>query len=215
MTYRPDRVLETETVREVAALFESRDALQAAIDNLLLAGFDRADLGLMAGVDSLRRVLRKVSISIEELTGTSKASRGTPVLPQEVMAVQAMIVGTVGFFAAAGAAWISIASGAGTILVVIATTIAGSIAAALGGFVFARRFKPKDVVVLDDNLRGGAVLWVRVRTKDQEAKARQILANHGAKSVRVVETEIAKTTEDIPMSRLRPDPFIPVRLGEI
>ncbi|MGZ3289057.1 MAG: hypothetical protein ACXU87_13560, partial [Xanthobacteraceae bacterium] len=190
-------------------------ALQAAIDNLLLAGFDRADLGLMAGVDSLRRVLRKVSISIEELTGTSKASRGTPVLPQEVMAVQAMIVGTVGFFAAAGAAWISIASGAGTILVVIATTIAGSIAAALGGFVFARRFKPKDVVVLDDNLRGGAVLWVRVRTKDQEAKARQILANHGAKSVRVVETEIAKTTEDIPMSRLRPDPFIPVRLGEI
>jgi hypothetical protein len=189
--------------------------LQAAIDNLLLAGFDRADLGLMAGVDSLRHVLRKVSISIEELCGPSKASRGTPVLPGEVAAVQAMIVGTVGFFAAAGAAWMSIASGAGTIRAIIAATIAGSIAAALVGFVFARRFKPKDVVVLDDNVRGGAVLWVRVRTKDQEAKARQILATHGAKSVRVVETEIAKTTEDIPMSRLRPDPFIPVRLGEI
>ena len=70
MTFRPDQVLETETVREVASLFESRDALQAAIDNLLLAGFDRADLGLMAGVDSLRHVLRKVSISIDELTGT-------------------------------------------------------------------------------------------------------------------------------------------------
>jgi hypothetical protein len=208
-------VLETETVREVAGLFESRDALQAAIDNLLLAGFDRADLGLMAGVDGLRHVLRKVSISIEELSGTPKASRDTPVLPQEVATVQAMIVGSVGFLAAAGAAWISIASGGGTVLAVIAATIAGSIAAAFGGFVFARRFRPKDVVVLHDNLRGGVILWVRVRTKDQEAKAKQILTTHGAKSVRVVETEIAKTTGDIPMSRVRPDPFIPVRLGEI
>jgi hypothetical protein len=213
MTFRSNRVLETETVREVAGLFESRAGVQSTIDNLLLAGFDRADLGLMAGVDSLRHVLRKVSISIEELEGTS--SRGAPVLPREVVAVQAMIVGTVGFFAAAGAAWISIASGAGTVLAVIASAIAGCIAAALGGFVFARRFRPKDVVVLDDTLRGGVVLWVRVRTTDQEAEARQILATHGARSVRVVETEIAKTTEDIPMSRVRPDPFIPVRLGEI
>ena len=43
MIFRPDRVLETETVLEVAGLFKSRDALQAAIDNMLL--FDHADLG--------------------------------------------------------------------------------------------------------------------------------------------------------------------------
>jgi hypothetical protein len=47
-------VLERVRVREVAGVFRSRDALDAAVDALLLAGFDRADIDLMASTRCAR-----------------------------------------------------------------------------------------------------------------------------------------------------------------
>jgi hypothetical protein len=44
-------------VREVAAVFRSRQALDEAVDALLLAGFDRADIDLMASVEAVRQKL--------------------------------------------------------------------------------------------------------------------------------------------------------------
>jgi hypothetical protein len=43
-----DTVLERVKVREGAEVFRSRDALDAAVDDLMLAGIDRADIDLMA-----------------------------------------------------------------------------------------------------------------------------------------------------------------------
>jgi hypothetical protein len=207
-------MLETAKAREVAGLFRSREKLQAAVDDLLLYGFDRADLDLMGSPDRVHNVLRNASISLD-LAGAPRVSKGVPAWREDIALVQAMIVAIFGFVAAAAAAAVVIALGGSIVPAIIAAALAGSIAAALSGLVFARHFKPKDVVVLDENLQGGGVIvWVRVRTADQEAKARQILLAHGAGAVREVETEIAKTPEDIPLSRLRPDPFIPVRLGQ-
>jgi len=215
MSPSSDVMLETAKAREVAGLFRSREKLQAAVDDLLLSGFDRADLDLMGGLDRVRNVLRNASISLDQLAGAPRVSKGAPAWREDIALVQAMIVAIFGFVASAAAAAVVIAFGGSIVPAIIAAALAGSIAAALSGLVFARHFKPKDVVVLDENLQGGGVIvWVRVRTADQEAKARQILLAHGAEAVREVETEIAKTPEDIPLSRLRPDPLIPVRLGQ-
>jgi hypothetical protein len=52
----------------------------------------------------------------------------------------------------------------------------------------------------------GVILWVRVRSPDQEAKAREILAADGAQSVRVHEIEIADKGD--PSGPLRQDPWL-------
>ena len=136
--------------------------------------------------------------------------------PEDITLVQAMVVGVFGFLAGAGAAGIVIASGGDTIQAVIAATLTGCVAAALSGYVFARRVKPNDVVILDEGLADQEVmLWVRVSSPEQEEKARGLLLKHGAEGIRAFEAEIAKTIDDIPLSRLRPDPFIPVRLGDL
>ena len=62
MSYPSDTVLEVERVREVAAVFRSRDALHAAIDDLLLAGFDRADIDLVADPDAVQRRLGTAAV---------------------------------------------------------------------------------------------------------------------------------------------------------
>jgi hypothetical protein len=42
-----DPVLDRERVREVAGVFYSREALDAAADKLLLSGFDRSDIDVV------------------------------------------------------------------------------------------------------------------------------------------------------------------------
>jgi hypothetical protein len=63
-----DTVLDRVRVHEVAGVFRSRDALDAAVGALLLAGFDRADIDLMAGFDTVREkpggVMRSTSRSV-------------------------------------------------------------------------------------------------------------------------------------------------------
>ena len=54
----------------------------------------------------------------------------------------------------------------------------------------------------------GLILWIRVHSPEREELAQQILQEHGARAVRVHEIEIEKRPEDIPLSSLRPDPWL-------
>jgi hypothetical protein len=61
----------------------------------------------------------------------------------------------------------------------------------------------------------GLVLWVRVRSLDGEDKAQKILRQLGGRAIRVHEIEIEKHPEEIPLSSLRPDPWLgSERLGQ-
>jgi hypothetical protein len=61
----------------------------------------------------------------------------------------------------------------------------------------------------------GIIIWVRVRTPEQEAAAQDVLKRYGAEAVRVHEIEIDKRAEDLPLASLRPDPWLSnERLGE-
>jgi hypothetical protein len=94
-------MLETAKAREVAGLFRSREKLQAAVDDLLLYGFDRADLDLMGGLDRVHNVLRNASISLDQLAGAPRVSKGVPAWREDIALVQGMIVAIFGFVAAA------------------------------------------------------------------------------------------------------------------
>lgn len=49
---------------------------------------------------------------------------------------------------------------------------------------------------------------VRVRNPEREAEAIEILNRHQAEAIRVHEIEIDKRLEDLPLSSLRPDPWL-------
>jgi hypothetical protein len=63
---------------------------------------------------------------------------------------------------------------------------------------------------------GGIVLWVRVRSPEDEQKASALLAQNGGVAVRTHEIEVEKRLQDLPLSSLRPDPWLGnQRLGDI
>ena len=57
-------------------------------------------------------------------------------------------------------------------------------------------------------MAGGMVVWVRVRYPEKEAQAQEILARFGGEAIRVHEIEIDKRLADLPLSKIKPDPWL-------
>ena len=60
-------VLERARVREVTGVFASRAAANPAVDDLLLAGFDRTDIDAVAEGEPLRRRIGDIPVPAPDL----------------------------------------------------------------------------------------------------------------------------------------------------
>lgn len=195
-------VIDRVKVREVAGVFMARGLLDEAINALLLAGFDRADVDLMAGADTIRRKLGEVYAPPEELADATAVPRRAFVAREEATEIMAGIAGLLTFIGATAAALGVVASG-GALAVAAAAAAAGGAVTGGIGVVIARSIGLKQARELELQLdAGGIVLWVRVRSPEREKKAQEILRGNGALAVRVHEIEIEKRLEDLPLSSL-------------
>ena len=75
-------VIERVKVREVSGVFRSPSALDVAVSALLRAGFDRADIDIMADVDEIMAKLRTGSISAGELADLQTVPRWPLIRPK-------------------------------------------------------------------------------------------------------------------------------------
>jgi len=87
MDEKSQHAIQRVKVREVSGVFRSSDALDAATSALLEAGFDRADIDIMADVDEVAAMLRTGSISAAELADIPSAPRRPLVRPEDVVLV--------------------------------------------------------------------------------------------------------------------------------
>jgi hypothetical protein len=209
MDIPPDDAIERLKVREVTAIFHSHEALEAAVTDLLLAGFDRADIDRLADLNEVQKRLGWVYVAHEELADVPQAPRQPVVLREDITAVLALVVSVTGSFACCVTGLIVVAFGGGTASAVIAGLLAGLVASGLGALLTLRIVRPPQSRALEPIMAAeGLVLWVRTRTPDREGKAFQILHEHGGQAIRVHEVEIEKRAEDIPLSSLQPDPWL-------
>jgi hypothetical protein len=195
MTDPADSVIEEARVREVTGVFRAREALDAAVEELLLAGFDRADVDLMASGKAVEEKLGSVYIAAEELPDVPGLPRQTYIAREDVTSALTAVAGTLSAVGAIGAVLAVVASGGALALAIAAAAGVGSVAALRLGRERAKELETQ-------RAGGGLVLWVRVHSPEQEAKAQDILRSHGADAVRVHEVEIDKRLKDIPFARL-------------
>jgi hypothetical protein len=204
-----DAVVERVKVREVAGVFRSRDALEAAVDVLLLAGFDRADIDLMTTADAVREKLGTVYIAAEELADVPRAPRRAFVARDEAVSTLAGAAGILTFVGATAAAFSVVASGGALALAAAAALAGGGAAGGIGAVLFSRFLGREQSKEIEAQMAtGGLVLWVRVRSSEQEETAQRILREQGGEAVRVHEIEIDKRLDDLPLAALRPDPWL-------
>jgi hypothetical protein len=200
-------------VREVTGIFASLVKATSAADDLLLAAFDRADIDVVAAEELARQCTGKSPLPAVHLADMPGTPRREFVAPEDTVAITTMCVAITVCLGAMFGALMALGSGGTMVRIVVAVAVAGAAGGGVGGFVarrLSRRWRTATPGGTD-----GCVLWVRVRTPEREEKALQILRSHGADAVHVHEMEIDKRLEDLPLSSLRPDPWLSnERLGQ-
>ena len=203
----PTKILDRVKVREVAGVFRARDAMDEAVTALLSSGFDRADIDVVVGVEARER-LGGAKIAAEELPDVPTAPRRPVIAREDVILVWSLVLSILIFAGAGFAAWLVVKSGGELIWAGIAAAI-GAVAAGWLGAQLARAFARKRIRYLEAQLlTRELVLLVRVRSAEEEAKATEILLDHGAQAVRPHEIKIDKRLEDLPLHSLRVDPWL-------
>jgi hypothetical protein len=215
-THRADDPTGTMHVREAVGVVHSREQLEKLVERLTTAGFDRADIDLMASRDAIDRKLGTAyanSVAAAEVPGVPRRDL---VLPSDEVSSTALIFGTLISIGSIGAAMPILASG-GALAVALAAGIGGAaVAGGLAKVIRDRIVKRSDEIDLENELRQeGLVIFVRVRDAEREARTVAIMRDCGADKIHVHEIEIPKTVEDIPLANLVPDPLLgPEKLGD-
>ncbi len=172
-------------IREAVGVFDEAPALEAAIDELESAGFDRAEISLLAGEGAVSEKLGHKYRKIGELADDPKTPRTAFVSTESIGDAEGAVMGALLYVSAVAAAGAVVASGGTLIPAIAAAAVAGGGGAAAGG-IFARMIGKHHADYLQKQLdRGGLLLWVRTRNTDHEARASKILRRHSAHDVHV------------------------------
>lgn len=203
-----DDVLERHVVREVAAVFHREEVLEDAMQALLHAGFDRADIDIMGDVETVRRRLGALYVPPEEIADVPGTPRRAYIARDDIATATAGVAGMLFYLGAATAAMTVVASGGSLALVAAAAAAAGTVGAGIGAAAIHLLGKKQAEDLELQLMAGGIVVWVRVRDPEKEAQAQEILARFGGEAIRVHEIEIEKRLTDLPLSSLKPDPWL-------
>jgi len=191
-------------IRETVGVFEDKQHLKAAVDELGSAGFPKNELGLLAHEQTVLAKLgdyyakvnktQQVNHSREVAFVNNETDRDTAGLLSEGLYF-------VGGTTAAGAVVASTAVLAGPVAVAIASVLAVGAIGAIAGTMINK----SDVHYLRDKVdQGYILLLVRHTDSEQEAQAKDILSRNGALDTRVY--DVPKATESTEVDQTGKNP---------
>jgi hypothetical protein len=195
---------------EVVGVFPDEAELEAAVDQLLLSGFDRQQISVLANWPS-RSEGRGSAAGIPAATALEDDPRTRPgafVLSASRTEFEAAAVGPPVYVAGLGGYAAVVASGGSLALALAALLLVGAGGACLGGFLARTIARSHREAIAAQVARGGLLLWVQVRSADQEGRAMRVLKEHGARHVHLHCIEREWGIEDVPFHEAQPDPFL-------
>jgi hypothetical protein len=197
-----DEILEQSVVREVAGIVRSPETLDNVVDALERAGFDRADIDVMADVATIRDRFGSMFIPVEEFADVPGAPRRAFIQRDDVSLLRAGAFGMLFYIGATAAALGVVASGGSLAAALAAAAAAGTASGSIGAL--ATRFLSRERAKLIETMIkwGGLVLWVRVRSEEAERRAEQVMREGGVEAVRVHEITLDKRLEDLPLAKV-------------
>jgi hypothetical protein len=174
---------EERTIREAVGVFDSPDKLQAAIDDLMSSGFDRAELSLLAAEETVDKKARP-QVSQDRRT-RRRSDRSALLLHVDRVDRRGGLIGGLMYIGATAAAGAVVASVGTLALVIAAAALAGGVGG-LFGSLLAKSVGDHHARYLQEQLdHGGLLLWVRTRTAEHEQRATRILSGHSGRDVHV------------------------------
>jgi hypothetical protein len=176
---------DTNGVREAVGVFKSAETLQDAIDDLLIAGFDRAQLSLLAAEHTVDEKLGHKYRRVTELEDEAAVPRCCYVSTESIGDAEGGLIGGLLYVGAAAAAGAVVASG-GTLATLLASMALAGGTGGLIGSILAKVVGDTHAHHLQEELNhGGLLLWVRTWDENEEKRAVDILKKHSGQDVHV------------------------------
>lgn len=165
-------------VREAVAVFDSREALQSAIDDLTLAGFQRHELSVLANDETIRDRLGGVPGDVGSLAHDPDAPRQSYISPEDVGSGKGVAVGFPAYVGAIIATGAVLATGGTALAAAAAAAAAGVGSGAAGSFLSQWITDKRNEPMLQQLDKGGILLWVNVGDAARERIALEVLNRH-------------------------------------
>jgi hypothetical protein len=179
-------------VREVVGVFRDEPTLEAAIDDLLEAGFDRAEISLLASEDAIVKKLGHAYRKVAELEDHDDVKRVAYVSKEDYGAAEGGIISGLVYVGALAGAGAVVASGGALGGALLAAALWGGAGGAVG-YALARWLDNQRAQRLNEQLeKGGLLLWVHVRDAEHEERAIEILKANGGEDVHPHDLTLAK-----------------------
>lgn len=177
--------------REAVGVFHDEDALQTAVDELLIAGFDRSSLSLLASEHAVEEKLGHRYDKIAELEDDLSVPRIAYVGKDSRTEGKTAVVTGLAYVGAIGTVGAIVASGGTVAVAIVGAALMGG-AGGLIGASLARLMDQHHAQHLQEQLdRGGLLLWISTHGPEQEARATDILRRHSAEHVHVHDLPVA------------------------
>ena len=176
---------DTPIVREAVGVFPSERTLQAAVDDLLSHGFDRAELSLLAPLSSVEQELGHSFASVKELEDDAAIPTTAYVSTDVIGDAEGGVFGGLIYVGALATLTAVVASGGAIGAAIIAAAAGGLGGGAIGGVLAKIIGRHHADYVADQLERGGLLLWVRTWNAADEKHAVEILARHSGSDVHV------------------------------
>lgn len=197
-------------VREVVAVFQNEDELESAVEELLLSGFDRRQISVLASEDKKRKIgdFAATGVSAAHLEDDPRAPLGNFVSPHSRAEIEAASIGLPGYLLGVGGYVAVVAVGGSLAFAIAALLMAGAAGAGLGGFLAHTIERHHHHAIAAQMDKGGLLLWVRARSPALEHTAIAILESHHGRDVHVHDIERSWSIEDVPFHDAQPDPLL-------
>jgi hypothetical protein len=207
-----ERKANQHIVREVVGVFDSERHLEAAVEQLGIAGIGRAAISVL-GADARRAEVREHGtdepprsiLAISDDPKTPTAAFVSDVSWSELRGMASAVPLAVGGF---GAAWAVAAAGGALIVAIGATVASGVVGAGLGALLYHAVARKHVTGIRDQMVLGGLILWVRVADMVTEARVLGVLRDSGAGFVHTHTIDRPWGVADSPLHGVQPDPFL-------
>jgi hypothetical protein len=181
-TEKPEHFID---VPEAVGVFGSSDALQAAMDDLLIAGFSRFDISVLASAEAATKKLKKAMWRSRDLEDHPDAPRKAFVSEEAIGGLEGAVSGAFVYLGSM-IAMMAMLNPASTLAASVAAAVIGGSPGAVVGALLARRIGQKHSEYYADQIeRGGILLWVRCATPEKERLAVEIMKGHSGQDVHV------------------------------
>lgn len=170
-------------IREAVAYFDSGEDLEAAIDELLRSGFNRAEISLLASEKAVEEQLGHRYDKVSELEDDPTVPRTFYVPTESIGGAEGALIATPLYLAALSAIGGVVASGGSLLAIIVGAVAAGGAGGALGT-VLAKLVGDHHARHLKEQIdHGGLLLWVRTWDSSDEEQAVAILGRHSGHDV--------------------------------